>query len=168
VTIYPDDLDLSQKLSLHAVGIYRAIPPADPPTEMVMSIASIPPPVLAPEFYLAQPHAGTSATDAATVLQQQLPASALHCDHDPRSGPGRPAQSDSIEPRRLSTIESVFAALIAALGVAVLGAFLVMERKREFAILATIGIGNKDMLVGTVWKVRPPSWEVSSSASPSD
>jgi putative ABC transport system permease protein len=39
--------------------------------------------------------------------------------------------------------------VIAALGVAVLGAFLVTVRRREFAILATVGTGNKDMLVAT-------------------
>jgi putative ABC transport system permease protein len=149
VTIYPDDLDLSQKLSLRVVGIYRAIPPADPPTEMVMSIASIPPPVLAPEFYLARPHAGTSATDAAAVLQQQLPAPAFTVITAQDRVPARQRSLTALNLAGLSTIESAFAALIAALGVAVLGAFLVMERKREFAILATVGTGNKDMLVGT-------------------
>jgi ABC-type antimicrobial peptide transport system permease subunit len=39
--------------------------------------------------------------------------------------------------------------VIAALGVALLGAFLVTVRRREFAILATVGTGNKDMLVAT-------------------
>jgi putative ABC transport system permease protein len=149
VTIYPDDLDLSQKLSLHVVGIYRAIPPADPPTEMVMSIASIPPPVLAPEFYLARPHAETSAVDAATVLRQQLPASAFTVTTAQDRVRASQRSLTALNLAGLSTIESAFAALIAALGVAVLGAFLVMERRREFAILATIGTGNRDMLVGT-------------------
>jgi putative ABC transport system permease protein len=30
VTIYPDELDVSQKLSLHVLGIYGAIPRTDP------------------------------------------------------------------------------------------------------------------------------------------
>jgi putative ABC transport system permease protein len=149
VTIYPDDLDLSQKLSLHVVGIYRAIPPADPPTEMVMSIASIPPPVLAPEFYLARPHAETSAADAATVLRQQLPASAFTVITAQDRVRASQRSLTALNLAGLSTIETALAALIAALGAAVLGAFLVMERKREFAILATVGTGSKDMLVGT-------------------
>jgi putative ABC transport system permease protein len=149
VTIYPDDLDLSQKLSLHVLGIYRAIPPTDPPTEMVMSIASIPPPVLAAESYLARPHAKTSATAAATVLRQQLPASAFTVTTAQDRGRVTQRSLTALNLAGLSTIESAFAALIAALGVAVLGAFLVMERRREFAILATIGTGNREMLVGT-------------------
>jgi putative ABC transport system permease protein len=116
---------------------------------MVMSIASIPPPVLAPEFYLARPNAGTSATDAAVVLQQQLPASAFTVITAQDRVRASQRSLTALNLAGLSTIESAFAALIAALGVAVLGAFLVMERKREFAILATVGTGNKDMLVGT-------------------
>ena len=46
----------------------------------------------------------------------------------------------------LRLIEAVGASLIAALGVAVLGAFLVLERRREFAILQTIGAETRQIL----------------------
>jgi len=46
----------------------------------------------------------------------------------------------------LSDIESVGAGLIAALGVAVLGAFLVLERRREYAILGAIGADGRQLL----------------------
>jgi putative ABC transport system permease protein len=39
----------------------------------------------------------------------------------------------------LSRIEAIGAALIAAVGIAVLGAFLVIERRREFATLEAVG-----------------------------
>ena len=42
----------------------------------------------------------------------------------------------------LSDIESVAAGMIAAVGVAVLGAFMVLERRREFAILPDPGLAS--------------------------
>jgi putative ABC transport system permease protein len=48
----------------------------------------------------------------------------------------------------LKTIESVGAALIAAIGVAVLGAFLVFERRREFAVLDAIGADRSQVITG--------------------
>ena len=45
-------------------------------------------------------------------------------------------------------IEAVGAALIAAVGVAVLGAFLVFERRREFAILDAIGADRAQVITG--------------------
>jgi putative ABC transport system permease protein len=48
----------------------------------------------------------------------------------------------------LSDIESIGAGLVAALGVAVLGAFLVLERRREFAILRTVGADTGQVLAG--------------------
>lgn len=48
--------------------------------------------------------------------------------------------------RGLRLIEAGGARLIAAVGVAVLGAFLVLERRREFAILQTLGAGTRQIL----------------------
>jgi ABC-type antimicrobial peptide transport system permease subunit len=114
------------------------------------------------------PHAETSAAAAATVLRQQLPASAFTVTTAQDRVRASQRSLTALNLAGLRTIESAFAALIAALGVAVLRAFLVMERRREFAILATVGTGSPDMLVGTAVEVRWPSWEASSSASPSD
>jgi putative ABC transport system permease protein len=98
---------------------------------------------------VSAPHAETSSTAAATVLRQQLPASAFTVTTAQDRVRVTQRSLMALNLAGLSTIESAFAALIAALGVAVLGAFLVMERRREFAILATIGTGNREMLVGT-------------------
>jgi putative ABC transport system permease protein len=48
----------------------------------------------------------------------------------------------------LSRIEVTGAGLIAAIGVGVLGAFLVLERRREFALLRTVGAGTREVLTG--------------------
>jgi putative ABC transport system permease protein len=48
----------------------------------------------------------------------------------------------------LGRIESYGAGLIAAVGVAVLGAFLVLERRREFAVLRAVGADTKQVLTG--------------------
>jgi putative ABC transport system permease protein len=48
----------------------------------------------------------------------------------------------------LKQIEAIGAGLIAALGVAVLGAFVVRERRREFAILETLGATRTQVAAG--------------------
>jgi putative ABC transport system permease protein len=48
----------------------------------------------------------------------------------------------------LSRIESLGGALVAAVGVAVLGAFLVLERRREFAIMRATGASTRQILTG--------------------
>jgi putative ABC transport system permease protein len=47
----------------------------------------------------------------------------------------------------LSNIEAFGGGLIAAVGVAVLGAFLVLERRREFAILRAVGADTSQILM---------------------
>jgi putative ABC transport system permease protein len=66
------------------------------------------------------------------------------------------AQQTSIGPRSLTAlnlnglkrIEAVGAALIAAIGVAVLGAFLIFERRREFAVLEAVGADRSQVVTG--------------------
>jgi putative ABC transport system permease protein len=48
----------------------------------------------------------------------------------------------------LKRIEAVGAALIAAIGVAVLGAFLIFERRREFAVLEAVGADRSQVVTG--------------------
>ena len=144
--MFPDDLDLSQKLDLHVVGVYRAFPPTDPISEMVVTTAAVPEPLPPPDFYLVHVAGGrdpgqvaarlrdagglgtfTVTTLADRVRQEQRSLTALNLDG-------------------LSRIEATAAALIAAVGVGVLGAFMVIERRREFAILRTVGAGTRRVL----------------------
>jgi len=50
----------------------------------------------------------------------------------------------------LSRIETIAAALIAAVGIAILGAFIVLERRREFAILRSTGADPYQVITGPV------------------
>jgi putative ABC transport system permease protein len=82
-------------------------------------------------------------------------AAALH-----RSAPGFTVTtaSDLVQEERrsltalnlagLSRLESIGAGLVAAVGVAVLGAFLVLERRRELAVLRAIGAATGQVLTG--------------------
>ena len=76
---------------------------------------------MAPEFYLARPHAETSATAAAISLRRLLPASAFSIATAQDRVRVTQRSLTALNLAGLSTIESAFAALIAALGVAVLG-----------------------------------------------
>jgi putative ABC transport system permease protein len=148
VTVFPDDLDLSQKVDLHVVGVFRAFPPTDPLSELVVTTRALPAPIPPPDFYLARlaeghnpdrvaatlRRTGTPAGFSVTTLRervrlQQRSLTALNLD-----GLGR--------------IETTATALIAAIGVGVLGAFLVLERRREFAVLRTLGAGTRQTLTG--------------------
>ncbi|KUJ66025.1 hypothetical protein ACZ90_40865 [Streptomyces albus subsp. albus] len=139
VTLFPDDLDLSQKADLHVTGVFRAFPPTDPLSEMVVATSTIPRPIPPPDFYLADAGPGLSPGAAAVRLR-----------HDPGvSGYTVTTLADRTRQQQrgltalnldgLSRIESTSAAVIASVGVGVLGAFLVIERRREFAILRTVG-----------------------------
>ena len=58
----------------------------------------------------------------------------------------------------LGRIEALGAALIAAVGVAVLGAFLVLERRREFAILRAVGADTSQVIAGPAPKACSLCW----------
>lgn len=150
LTLLPDDQDKSQNTNLHVAGIYRSFPPSHPFAELVSSTAAMPSYLLPrPDFYLVRDRSGRSPAAVAAELrarpgvQKRFAVTTL-------------AQQTNIGPRSLTAlnltglkrIEAVGAALIAAIGIAVLGAFLVFERKREFAILETIGADNWQVVTG--------------------
>lgn len=147
VTIFPDDFENSQSLDLHVLGVFRSFPPTAPTTEMVMSTAGLPPrDLLAPaDFYLARVDQGRSPTLVADELRRGALADTFTV--------GTVANPDqrslaALNLGGLSRIESFGAGLVAAVGVAVLGVFLVLERRREFAILSAIGATNAHVLTG--------------------
>ncbi|MBO3751428.1 ABC transporter permease [Streptosporangiaceae bacterium NEAU-GS5] len=148
VTVFPDDIDLSQKLALHVTGIYSAFPPSEPPTEMVMTTAALPPPIPPPDFYLATVAAGVDPEAVAATLSQTrqlgeystITIAGLLRQHQ--------RSLTALNLDGLSRIEEASAALIGAVGVGVLGAFLVIERRREFAILRMVGADTRRQLTG--------------------
>jgi putative ABC transport system permease protein len=148
LTLVPDDPETKQNVTFKVVGVYRSFPPDAPPSEMVMTTANFPPSLLPPpDFYLARTIAGHPAPAVAGELTR---AGVTHTygiattADAARSGQRTLA---ALNLTGLSRIESLGAVLIAAVGVAVLGAFVVLERRREFAILRAIGIDTRRLLV---------------------
>ena len=146
VTIFPDDLDLSQKLKLHVSGVFRSFPPDDPFSELVIGVAAVPEPVPAPDMYLARTAPGAKPTDVKAALRSagvESTFTVMTVKDLPRQ---RQRSLAALNLDGLSRIEAIAAALIAAIGVGVLGAFLVLERRREFAVLRTIGATTRQLL----------------------
>lgn len=149
VTIFPDDEEKRRNLNLRVVGVFRSVPPTDPAAELVTSTAAfasylLPP----PDFYLVRAAGGSGATQAASALRRagaehdfQVTTIAEHTRSGQRS-------LTALNLAGLSHIESAGAALAAAVGVAVLGAFLTLERRRELAILRAIGADTPRALTG--------------------
>ena len=149
ITIYPDDFEKSTNLKLHVHGVYGSFPPTSPPpdhpAELVVSTAAIPRTVPAPpDFYLARVAPGRSvgavADDLSTSLGDRFNVTTI----------ANPLQRGltALNLAGLGRIEAFGAALIAAVGVAVLGAFLVLERRREAAILRAVGADTSQLLTG--------------------
>jgi putative ABC transport system permease protein len=150
VTFFPDDQDKSRNINLHVAGIFRSFPPSNPFAELVTSTAALPPYLVPPpDFYLVRDAGGRSPAAVATRL-------AARPDLHKRFAVTTLAQQTNIGPRSLTAlnlgglrrIEAVGAALIAAVGVAVLGAFLVFERRREFAVLEAVGADRAQVMTG--------------------
>ena len=150
VTIFPDDLDLSQKLSLHVVGVYRAFPPTDPVSEMVVDVSLLPAPVPRPDFYLAQAAPGHPVDAVAARLRRGAAGNDYTIDTFAERARGHQRSLTALNLAALSRIEAVGAGLVAAVGVGVLGAFLVIERRGEFAILRAVGADTCHLLAGPV------------------
>ena len=148
VTVFPDDPDASQKLNLHVVGVYRAFPPTDPLSEMVVTTAVLTRPLPAPDFYLARVAPGRSPDEVAAGLRQSGVASAFSVTTVAENIRKEQRGLTAVNLSGLSRIEVAGAGLIAAIGVGVLGAFLVLERRRELAILRTLGADTRHVLSG--------------------
>jgi putative ABC transport system permease protein len=97
-----------------------------------------------PDFYLARVFAGRSADAVAAELRGTL------SDQFGVTTVGNPFQRGltALNLAGLGRLEALGAALIAAVGVAVLGAFLVLERRREFAILRAVGADASQLIAG--------------------
>jgi putative ABC transport system permease protein len=145
--VFPDDQEKSRHKDLRVVGVYRSFPPSSPPSELVMSTSALPPFLLPqPDFHLARVEAGLSAAAVAARLRGAGLERAFKVSTEAEQAPFAEQSIAALDLGPLSDIESVGAGLIAALGVAVLGAFLVLERRREFAILNAVGADGRQLL----------------------
>ena len=148
ITLFPDDKDQSRNIKLKILGVFRAVPPSNPPSELVINAAGLPPYLLAqPDFYLARTQPGQPATRVAADLHRGLLKGTFSVSTiGTRAWGQRTLTALNLSP--LATIETVAAGLIAAVGVALLGAFIVLERRREFAILEAVGADAKQVRTG--------------------
>ena len=186
VTIYPDDPLRTRILNLRVVGVFRAVPPSEPPAELVMSTAALtaalaplspvpgatptpapapstpvtptpmttaptgqaPIPVPPPDFYLVKVSPGSSPPAVAEELRRRLPTwtvTTLNALVIPEQ-----RALTALNLRGLSRLEAVAAGLVAAVGVAILGAFFVLERRRESVILRTVGASTGQVVTAPV------------------
>jgi putative ABC transport system permease protein len=151
LTTFPDDLDKSRNYSFHVLGVYRSFPPTLPITEMVVSStsAAFPPGYLPPpDFYLAKVAPGKSPSDVAATLRGGMVGKDFSVATISGIFQSNQRTLASLNLSGLSRLEAMAAGLVAAVGIAVLGAFLVLERRREFAILRTLGANTRQILIG--------------------
>jgi putative ABC transport system permease protein len=148
LVFFPDDTEKKQQINLRVLGVFRSFPPNTPPAELVMSTRSFPPYNLpAPEFYLARTVAGQSGPGLANSLRHGPAGRAFTIATTADAARAGQRSLATLNLTGLSRIESLGAILIAAVGIAVLGAFMVLERRREFAILRSVGIETRRLLV---------------------
>jgi putative ABC transport system permease protein len=148
VTVFPDDPSRTRVLTLRVVGVFRSVPPMEPPAELFMPTTSFPFPLPPPDFYLARLSPGASPAAVAEEVRRQLPTYTVTT----RSTLVLPEQRalTALSVRKLGQLETVAAGLVAAVGVAILGAFLVLERRRESIILRTVGASTGQVITAPV------------------
>ncbi len=144
LTLFPDSEGNAKNLTLHVAGVFRSMAPNDPFSELVMNNAAAPQPAPAPDFYLADVAPGHSPEQVATELSATNPGlTVLTVAHSTLS---EQRSLTTLNLRNLGRLESIAAGLVAAIGVALLGAFIVLERRREAAILRTCGATTRQIL----------------------
>ncbi len=148
LTIFPDDFENASDIELRVVGVFSSFPPTSAAAELVASAAALPRANTVPvNFYLARvdgtqpPSAVAHSLSGGPLADRFGVATAL---------PPTERGLTALNLVGLSELESIGASLVAAVGVAVLGAFLILERRREFAILHTVGADTRQILTGPV------------------
>jgi len=148
LTVFPDDYENASDLELRVLGVYSSFPPMSPNAEVVTTTAAIPRvSTVPPDFYLARIAPGQSAGAVAVSLRNGLLAQKFAVT---TITPPNERGLTALNLVGLGAIESIGAGLVAAIGVAVLGAFIILERRREFAILYTVGADIRQILTGPV------------------
>jgi len=149
VTVFPDDSEKSRKIDLHVAGIFASFPPDYPPSELVIAKDALPAFLYGqPDFFLARVLPGRPATAVETDLRNRGLERAFKVTKITDPARFRPPDITALNLGPLSAIEALAAALIAAVGVAALGAYLVIERRREFALLRALGADGFQVVAG--------------------
>jgi putative ABC transport system permease protein len=163
VTVFPDDPTRTQIVNMPVVGVFRSAPPMDPFAELVVETATIPtplppasgqpaapaPPTLpAPDFYLATVSPGASPAAVAENLRRQFPTYTVTTPDTLVVAETRGLTALNL--RGLSLLQTLAAGVVAAVGVAVLGVYFVLERRRESIILRTVGASTRQVITAPV------------------
>ena len=148
LTSFPDDFENAAELEPTIVGIYSSFPPTFPLAEVVALVDALPRAnTVPPDFYLARvaPDQAPAAV-AAALTSGPLGQTFVVSDRVPVVQRGL----TTLNLAGLSLIEAIGSTLIAVVGSALLGAFLILERRREFAVLQTIGANLSQLLTGSI------------------
>jgi putative ABC transport system permease protein len=148
LTLFPDDQSRTRNLNLHVAGVYRSFPPTEPLSELVMTASALPQPLPPPDFALARVTPGTSPGRVAEELRAGSAATAFTVTTIADLNRREQRSLTALNLRALGRLEALAAGLVAAVGVAVLGAFLVLERRREAAVLRAAGATTVQVLTG--------------------
>jgi putative ABC transport system permease protein len=149
LTVLPDDSERSRIITFHVVGVFRSFAPTEPASELVASTAGLPQFLLPnPDHVLVRLDAGRSPEAVANALRSGEPGRQFQVTvlRDARRTTQRSLTALRLGP--LARLEGAGAALTAGVGVAVLGAFLVLERRRESAVLRSLGADTSRVVAG--------------------
>ena len=146
---YKDTAGKARVGTYTATGVFRSFAPASPSSELVVNVASLPIAAPPPDFYLARLAPGHTQTEVRARLNTAAASSASWRVSTINDAFQREQSTLAfLDLRGLSRIETGGAALITAIGVALLGAFVVLERRREFAVLRAVGATTTQLLTG--------------------
>ena len=146
---YKDVAGKPRVVAYTATGIFRAFAPASPSSELVVNVTSLPSAAMTPDFYLVRAAAGHSTAEVTARINAAAGKSASWRVATLAAAFQREQTTlASLDLRGLARIETGGTALVTAIGIAVLGAFVVLERRREFAVLRAIGATTGQLLTG--------------------
>jgi putative ABC transport system permease protein len=145
---FKDTAGKSRVVVYTATGIFRAFAPSSPSGELVVNAGSLPA-LPAPDFYLVRAAPGHRVAEVTTRINAAAGSSgAWRVSTLADAFQREQSTLASLDLRGLARIETGGTALITTIGVAALGAFVILERRREFAVLRAVGATTRQLLTG--------------------
>jgi predicted lysophospholipase L1 biosynthesis ABC-type transport system permease subunit len=145
----PDAQGRAQPFTLRTAGIYTAAAPTVPGADVLLRADALPlgtsPP---PAFYLVRAAPGSTPDAVAARLTAAAGPARSWTVTTFRTALAREQSTlAALNLAGLGRIEAAGAIVIAGIGIAVLGAFLVLERRREYAVMRSLGATTRQVLV---------------------
>jgi putative ABC transport system permease protein len=136
-------------LTLRAAGTFTSVAPTVPGADLLLNVTALPAAtVAAPDFYLARAAPGHAVNEvAARISSAAGPRQAWNVTTFQTALAKEQNTLATLNLSGLGRIETAGTIVIAALGIAVLGAFLVLERRREYAVMRSLGATTRQVLV---------------------